>query len=175
MHAELVAFGKQACNERGLHQRFPAGQGHTATGRREYSSVATDALEQVVNRREGTVAHLPGVWVVTVLAAQQTAGQKVGQPGARSVDRRDQLPGVHARHRAVADCFQLLVVQVGRRGSTGCRAGEIQLVQVFCGRGPGNGCCAHRPADGIRFRRTVGDPFHRTQTVRSKIDRGTHG
>jgi hypothetical protein len=45
---------------------------------------------------------MPGIGVVAVLAAQQTAGQKSDEADAWAVDRATHLPGVHVADDVVA-------------------------------------------------------------------------
>ena len=107
VHAQLLAPLQHVRDERPLDQRLATRQRHPAVHDLECGRAAGDPVRQLVQGGQPPATHLPGVRVVAVQAAQDTAGQEDRQAGAGAVDPGHQLPGVHPPDRAGADGGQL--------------------------------------------------------------------
>ena len=103
VQAHLFAAAQDRRDEVGLDQRLAAGQRHPALGVDQELGIAGDLAQHLARGRRLALVHVPGVGVVTVLAAQRTAGDEQHVADARTVDgaarlgRMDEAVGVTGR------------------------------------------------------------------------------
>ena len=115
---------EDAGGELGLQQRLAAGQRNAALADLEHLRVLAHDLHRLGDAERLAVAHVPGVRIVAILAAQQAAGQERDEPQARAVDGAAELRGVD-----VAD--QLLVALLGDRLDVALVDVEVRLCPIW--------------------------------------------
>ena len=88
-------------HERPLHHRLAAGERDAALADLEHLRVLADLLHRARDGHRVAVVLVPGIRVVTVLAAQQATGEKADEAQAGSVHRAADLVRVHVADEVV--------------------------------------------------------------------------
>ena len=100
MHTHLLGRPEHPRHECRLHHGLAAREGDAAFRGFEQVLVPFDLDHHGIEVHRLAVAHLPGVGVLAVLAAQWAAAQEYRHAGARAVHRRIDVPGMHKTYVA---------------------------------------------------------------------------